>query len=251
MVTQTGIRTSVIRPAGKNEVVVSIRGIHPNTKDSVVIDYLNKFGKVVSTKVVHSLYTTGPLAGLTKGNRSYKMEIKRDENMGSYHLIDGLKVSVRYPGQRQTCGRCHNVPQHCPGKGIAKKCESEGGDRVDFADYIQHLWNRVGYSPPLSDNFSENLASATEVEEFTPVKKIVLDNSKYAGITIKYLSPDADLGEFTEYLCQRGLPEESKDQITIKGNGIASIADIGNEVCQLLIKNLEGQTFHGKKLKCS
>lgn len=44
VITQSGIRTTVIRPAGKRDTVVTVKGLHPNTKDSVMIDYLAKFG---------------------------------------------------------------------------------------------------------------------------------------------------------------------------------------------------------------
>ena len=61
VVTQSGIRTSVIRHAGKRDIVVTVKGMHPNTNDSVMLDYLSKFGKVVSTKVVHGVYMTDPI----------------------------------------------------------------------------------------------------------------------------------------------------------------------------------------------
>ena len=50
-VTASGIRAVNVKPAGKREVVVTVRGLHPNTRDENVIEYLNKFGKVVTTKV--------------------------------------------------------------------------------------------------------------------------------------------------------------------------------------------------------
>jgi hypothetical protein len=84
---------------------VNIKNIHPNTMDEGVIDYLNKFGKVVTKKVVHGVYSDGPLKGFRNGDRSFKMEIKPTANIGTYHVLDGQKVTVRYPGQLQTCAR--------------------------------------------------------------------------------------------------------------------------------------------------
>ena len=52
-VTQNGIRAVMIKHAGKREVNVTIKGIHPATKDDGVIGYLAKFGKVISTRVTH------------------------------------------------------------------------------------------------------------------------------------------------------------------------------------------------------
>ena len=113
----------MIKPAGKKEVVVTMKGIHPNTLDNTVLDYLAKFGKVVTTKVVHGVFTDGPLRGMRNGDRSFKIELKAGENVGSYHVIDGQKVSLKYPGQQQTCGNCHETPRKCKGGGIAKRCK--------------------------------------------------------------------------------------------------------------------------------
>ena len=42
-VTESGVRAVMTKPVGRSEVVVSIRGIHPNTKDELVFDYLERF----------------------------------------------------------------------------------------------------------------------------------------------------------------------------------------------------------------
>ena len=39
-VTSTGIRSVIVKSAGKREVVVTINGIHPSTLDDIVFDYL-------------------------------------------------------------------------------------------------------------------------------------------------------------------------------------------------------------------
>ena len=44
-------------PNTQREVVVSVRGIHPNTREDVVINYLQKFGKVFTSKVVYGVYS--------------------------------------------------------------------------------------------------------------------------------------------------------------------------------------------------
>ena len=142
-VTQSGIRSVFVKSAGKREVVVTARGIHPNTKETVVTVYLGNFGKVFTGKVVHGVFTEGPLKGFRNGDRSYKMEIKLGRNLGSYHFIDGQKVTLRYPGQKQTCARCHQTAQNCKGKGLARKCEYEGGLKVEFTEYILDLWKKI------------------------------------------------------------------------------------------------------------
>ena len=106
-ITASGTRAVMVKPAVKREVVVTAKGIHPNRKNAVVLDYLGKFGEVSTNKVVYGVYTAGPLKGFKNGDRSYQIEIKPGTNLGSYHFIDSQKVSIRYPGQQQTCARCH------------------------------------------------------------------------------------------------------------------------------------------------
>ena len=72
-VTESGIRSTLVKPAGKREVVITMKGIHPNTRDNVVLEYLSKFGKVVTTKVVHGVFKDGPLNGMKNGDRFYKL----------------------------------------------------------------------------------------------------------------------------------------------------------------------------------
>ena len=67
----TGVRAVMIKPAGRREVVISVKGLHPNTNDQKVLSYLDKFGKVVSKKVIYGVFNSGPLAGMKNGDRSF------------------------------------------------------------------------------------------------------------------------------------------------------------------------------------
>ena len=72
--------------------------------------------------------------------------------MGTFHIIDGCRVRVYYPGNRKTCARCHQTADICKGDAVAKDCEANGGSRVDINDHMQTLWEKVGFSPvELSD----------------------------------------------------------------------------------------------------
>ena len=55
-VSSSGIRAVMIKPAGRREVIVSFKGIHPNTSDQTVFEYLEKFGKIVSTRVIYGVF---------------------------------------------------------------------------------------------------------------------------------------------------------------------------------------------------
>ena len=254
-VTESGIRATMVKPALKKEVVVTIRGLHPNTRDSTVLDYLAKFGKIVTTRVVHRTYTEGPLEGIKNGDRSYKMEVRAGVNIGSYHFLDGQKISLRYAGQQQTCGRCHEVPHKCKGNGVARRCEAEGGKRVEFADYILALWGRIGYSPSNVDSeaITENEEEKAEntVTSFTPVKVPTCDENKYSGVVIRQLPKDTDQALVVEFLCSMGLPEVKKDQISFKSNGVVNIDDIDSKTCKGLIEAIHGKENFGRKLYCN
>ena len=118
-----GVRTTGIYQAGKKEVSVLISGLHPNTKDQAVIRYLAAHGNVSQKdRVIHHVFPgeagSTLLAGKLNGNRSYMVEILKP--MGSFHIIDGEKVSVKYRGQLRTCARCHKSERDCSGKGLAR-----------------------------------------------------------------------------------------------------------------------------------
>ena len=253
-VTSSGIRVVLVKPAGKREVIVTAKGIHPNTKENVVFDYLAKFGKVTSNKVVHGVFSEGPLQGIRNGDRSYKMEIRPGTNIGSYHAIDGQKVTVRYPGQQQTCGRCHQTPRVCKGRGLARKCEAEGGVRIEFTDYILNLWDKIGYSPEnldLSDLETEDSVNQQNGGTFTPTKDPNSNASKFTGVSVKQFPKGADHGEIMEFLVERGLPDSKKEQVNISNSGTAIIRNLENEECLTLIESIHGKKYLDKKLFCN
>ena len=255
-ITESGIRSTLVKPAGKREVVVNIKGIHPNTRDNVVLDYLSNFGKIVTTKVVHGVFREGPLKGIRNGDRSYKLELTPGENIGSYHVLDGNKVSLRYPGQQQTCGRCHEVPRNCKGRGIAKKCEAEGGVRVEFSDHILGLWRKIGYYPPNGELDAGSLANLDpEVEQvggtFTPAKVASADPEKFAGVSIRQFPKETDQGEIMDLLTRSGLPDDKKEDVVIKTDGVVMIRNLDNTISNQLIEALHGQINFGRKLFCN
>ena len=260
-VTESGIRAVNVKPAGKREVVVTVKGLHPNTRDQGVIEYLNKFGRVVTTKVVYALYGDGPLKGLKNGDRAFKVEMKPDSNIGSYHILDGNKVTVRYPGQKQTCARCHEVSTYCPGGGMARKCEAAGGIKVELGQYIVELWKKIGYTPGLlefaaahddhgDDVDQVNVGSPHHGTDFTPVK-VVTQPEKFAGVTVKQFPKGVDSGEIMEFLVRSGLPEGDKESVTIKSNGYVTISNLENRVCRILIESIHNKKYFERKLFCN
>ena len=235
--------------------MVSAKG----TRDDVVIDYLKKFGQVASTKVIYGVFTEGPLRGMRNGDRSYKVELKPKANLGSYHVIDGAKVTLRFPGQQKTCARCHKTPAQCKGKGVARQCEAEGGVKVDFVDYILDLWREIGYSPDnveLGEDLNLDLDAGSEVKVqeggiYTPAKCAAENTKKFTGVSIKTFPKEADHGDIIDFLVKSGLPRSKTDNVTINGRGTATIRDVENSECLLLIEAVHGKKNFERKLFCN
>ena len=152
---------------------------------------------------------------MKNGTRFYKLELAPGSNIGSYHVLDGQRVTIKYAGQRQTCARCLQAPENCKGRGIARKCETEGGIKMDFGSYILDLWRTIGYSP---EHSSSNITpDVLDIEEqvggyFTP-QKCTSSPEKFKGINVKNILKDTDLGEIVEFLIELGLPIEKRDLI--------------------------------------
>ena len=248
------IRAVVVKPAVKREVVVTVRGLHPNTKDTVVVEYLGKFGEVSNNKVVYGIYGDGPLKGFKNGDRSYQIVIKAGKYLGSYHYIDNQKVSMRYPGQQQTCARCFQPSKHCKGRGLAKKCEEAGGNRVDFTDYILNLWKNIDYSPETSE--SGVLTNPDIIVEqyggvFTPKKIPEASQGSFTGVSIKQFPRSADQGEIIEFLVKSGLPDSKKDGVTFNNQGGVMIKGLENSECQAIIESIHSKKHFGQRLFCN
>ena len=94
----TGVKTGTIRPMDRKEVEVVIKGLNLNTPDTLVIEYLNLFGKVVKKVAVYLKHREGPIEGLKNGDRKYLMDFTGGRNLGTYHIVDGANVHISYSG---------------------------------------------------------------------------------------------------------------------------------------------------------
>ena len=257
-VTSSGIRVVNIRPVGKRDAVVTIKGLHPSTRDEFVLAYLNKFAKSVTNKVIHGVYADGPLKGLKNGDRSFKLEIKPSDNIGTYHILDGHKVTLRYAGQQQTCARCHETARNCKGGAMAKRCEAAGGVKVELSDYITKLWKEIGYEPEVvelaavyDDHGDHEDAQVTEQAggEFTPVKAAAL-SCNFGGVSIRQFPKETDSGEIMEFLVSSGLPESLRDNVHFKPRGRVVINGLDHSICKILIEEIHTKIHFNKKLFC-
>ena len=176
-VVKDGVRTTSIRPAGKKDLLITVSGLHPNTRDQAVVRYLEAHGKVNRTeKIIHHVFPGEPgsslCAGKFNGNRSYVMEVK--EPMGSFHIIDGEKVTIRYPGQEWSCARCHQFKRYCPGLAIARDCTA---DRVLLSQHMGSHWQKIGFKPEAESAAEVDKDSDLDIQ-IGQVKKICLPYQK-------------------------------------------------------------------------
>ena len=88
--------------------------------------------------------------------------------------------------------------QHCKGLGIAKRCESEGGEKEDFVSYILQFWDTINYNPETPIEQFEEPLHQEECSIFTP-KKVLSMSDKFTGICIKNIPKDTNNGLIVEF----------------------------------------------------
>ena len=260
------IKTGFIRPAGKKEVMVTLSGLEFNTPDTFVMEYLGKFGTVVTSSVIYDKYKEGPFKGKYNGERKYQVDFTKSKiSMGTFHIIDGSRVRVFYPGNKKTCGRCHNQANLCKGEAVAKTCEENGGSRVDLVDHMRILWAQVDFQPhdfhleTGDDNNITNDATINHRTKFSPNIARPIPSAegrnKYDGVSIKNFPKEAKKMEVIEFLKSKGLPEEFPNENIVFGtHGNVELMKMTSQTCQELISNIHfvtsQQTFFGKPIYC-
>ena len=255
-----GVKTALIKPMDNKQVIVTIKGININTPDALLFTFLSHFGKLASQRVVYDVVKDGPLQGLKNGDRKYKMDFTGGRNMGTFHLIDGSNVQVKYSGQRNTCGRCHGDSRTCPGGGWARSCELKSGPKVELREHMRQLWLAIGFSP---GNFEDRTApddteDITDHNNFTPpVRPAVpeVSKAKFSGVNMRNLPREMTITDLQAFLEDKGLPAEH-NKISIlkyKRSSGADIEGIPADICINLIEtiNEKFEVTLDRKLFCS
>ena len=261
-----GVKTSLIKPMDKLEVSVLVKGLNFNTPDTLVLEYLGKHGKIVNAKVIYVTDKEGPTKGIKNGDRRYCLDFSDGLNLGSYHIIDGAKVLISYPGQLRTCGRCHQNSKQCPGGGVAKQCDLKNGIRVRLEEHMRSHWDLIGFVPSnfkLDIDDSENLSKTADVEiktnnNFTPPSKklhdqgVIVNNLNFKGIAIKNLPEKIPDDEIEAFLRSKGLESDSASVVVKrnKKNTAVDVEKIEPEESKLLIENLHEKVFFNQKIYC-
>ena len=264
-----GVMTSMIRPAGKKDVTVTVSGLDFNTPDSFVTDYLNKFGEVMTNNVIYSKFDKGPFAGKFNGDRKYQVDFsKASRCMGTYHLIDGNKVRVFYRGNKKSCGKCHKFMNECPAQDTAKNCPL---DRVLLSDHMKYLWEEISFVPiafeleeeeKIEDVHQQAMKDTTISDHRFPPSMNRAEPSErdvelINGVTIKNFPKELEDKEIIEFLLNHVPSEYDIKNIQIN-KGFKNISVLVENISPDQFKNIfdrihfheTKQTFFGVPLYC-
>ena len=260
-----GVKTGLIKPMDKKEVAVTIKGLNFNTPDPLVIEYLNKHGKVVHNKVIYETEKEGPFMGIKNGNRKYLVDFSHSEhNLGSFHIIDGANTSVFFLGQKKTCGRCYRTANNCPGRGFGKKCEENSGERVKLIDHMREHWKAIGFAVESfkldTENDDEVGNSVTEDVpikdgvKFSPPPKPQQKTVSYIGIVVKNLPKVLPDEQIKKFLHEHGLPECTDEYyfqiFESHKNKNVDVEGLNEDLCKRMIESLNEKVFFDQKVYC-
>ena len=117
-----GVVTKNIRPADKKDIPVTVSGLHFNTPDTLVQEYITKFGGVlVSKNVIYGRHGEGPFKGKVNGDRKYQVDFSTATHaMGTFHFLDGERIKVFYRGNTKTSGGVTKVGANVLGELLLK-----------------------------------------------------------------------------------------------------------------------------------
>ena len=236
-----GVFAKSIHPAGRRDVTVTVSGLNWNTPDSLVFEYIKKFGgQFVSEEVIYAKHGDGPLKGMKNGERKYQV-IFNGAQMGTFHFLDGERVKIFYRGNLKTCGFCHKTADLCPGNGIAKDCKSNGGTKIDLAKHMRNVWEQIGFSPSLFElpetadedtgDGDKNISQKDSFEQ--PISKPQLTDSdinKITGFEVRNIPASKTDEEVTAFL--EGMFDEKLKCIeyTRVKNKLSARVEMGDKI---------------------
>ena len=134
-------------------------------------------------------------------------EVKKP--MGSFHIIDGEKVSIRYRSQIKSCARCHKSETRCPGKAVASQCSD---DRVLLSRNMQENWQQVGYAPDINTDGDVDEDEVTDMNiqigSRTHVREGPDLTLRYTAVMINGFQTSTSVEDIHQILVAQGLPSQ-------------------------------------------
>ena len=199
------LRIPEVRPEISREVQIKVVGKPFSSPDSVVQEQVELFGGKIKGTPVLETYRDGPWRGQYNGDRRYTVDFSaQTQPMGTFHILDGTRCRIAYPGNIQTCARCHNHPKACPGNGMARECEKQEGQRRSLSD-LKRVWAKLsGEDPNLDDSFNVIVQQIVSQSEKNPESGVLTAKEDPPGAT--NLSQECSL--------PKGFPKEQGTQWT-------------------------------------
>lgn len=220
-----GVMTSLIRPAGRRDVTVTVTGLDFNTPDSLLFEYIKKFGGIImNNSVIYSKFSEGPFKGKYSGERKYQVDFGNSlKCMGTYHYIDGARIRIFYRGNEKTCGRCHQSPRNCPGDGLARQCQAAGGVRVQLSDHMRKLWEEIGFKPTsftlptnedTSDEMDKPISENIRFGRNDPSSELN-EEERFVGMTIANINIELSDDQVKKFVADNVSDKIEEEQIKI------------------------------------
>ena len=234
---EKGVKTNFIRPAGRKDVAVTVTGLGFNTPDSLVQEYICKFGgKLVTKDVIYVKYGAGPFQGKLNGARKYMVDFTEAKlQMGTFHILDGKKVKVFYRGNRSTCAYCQADSLKCPGGAKAKLCKETGTKQVHLQEHMKELWSEIDFNPQTFE-ITEVEYDDTECSENLGVDRKILNTVNFPRVNDREVSSPSERAKFTGVRINnfpRDISDEEVAQfLTKEVSEEINVSDISSEKTQ-------------------
>ena len=265
-----GVVTGQIRPAGRKDVTLTAIGLDFNTPDSLIFEYIQKFGAVIiNNTVIYSKFSEGPFKGKYNGERKYQVDFTNCKmNMGTYHFLDGAKVRIFYHGNVKTCGRCHGTPEACPGRGIARDCQEAAGPRTHLNDHMRKIWSEIGFNPTsfelpngkeIDETYDNPIAESDHFRKMEQAAAVTEeDTQRYVGMSIANFSlevSDNDIKQFVQEFVSKDIEEETISIVREKKKAVVTINySLTSEIIKDAMTKINfsdcKEKFFGKPLYC-
>ena len=272
---EKGVRTNYIRPAGRRDVEVTVMGLGFNTPDSLIQEYITKFGgKMVTKDVIYGKYGKGPFQGKLNGIRKYQVNfLEAKLQMGTFHILDGKKAKIFYRGNLSTCGWCQADVTKCPGGAKAKLCKEAGTKQVQLGEHMKELWNKIDFDPQTFEiteveyddmESSDNLGGDRKVLEavhfprsIEPIKMDPSERAKLSVVRVNNFPHDISEEDIVKFLNKEIKEDINKSEVKAEKTKYSTNVYIGpgpsTAVLAKVIEELDYKTtsktfFEGRKL---
>ena len=229
--------------------MVTVSWADPETPDGLIHHVFSHFGKIKTNHnnplgIINGTYNTADddgdwvkkLNNIGNGERKFWMIVK--EPLPSYAILDGKRVTVRHQGQRWTCARCHSDRGSCPGEADARKCEDNGGEKVDLRLAWQARLEKVGYTQ--WDGGEIDVDQEEEEQWFDTLEGV----DDFNSILVRGFADNMDNSAIVDILVEQGCNVTDMENMVVSTTENANcrmISGVTKEVLQDIWKKIDNK----------